>query len=123
MKKVFFIILVIFLSSGLISGQALVIFDTDIDSDVDDVLALALLHSYEKSGIIKTLGVIVTSNDSCSFSCTDAVNTYYGRPDIPIGYLKNQNNISRFSKYTCQVSREFPHNLKDMSQTTESVDL
>jgi inosine-uridine nucleoside N-ribohydrolase len=123
MKNALFIILILLISSSLMFGQTRVIFDTDIDSDVDDVLALALLHSYEKSGLIKTLGVIVTSNDSCSFSCTDAINTFYGRPDILVGYLKKQNNITSFSKYTCQVSREFPHKLKDISQTTESVEL
>lgn len=121
MKKTFFLILLIL--SNIMYGQVRMIFDTDIDSDVDDVLALALLHSYEKAGSVKLLGVVVTSNDSCSFSCADAINCYYGRPNIPIGYLKTQNDITRLSRYTCQVSKEFPHEIKEISQTAESADL
>ena len=107
--------------SGL--AQTRVILDADIDSDVDDVQALAMLHAYEKKGLIDLLGVVVTSDDSASFSCTDAVDTYYGHPDLPVGFLKKQEKLRHFSKYTRRVAEEFPHDLTQLSQTTEAANL
>ncbi len=103
------------------AAQTNVILDTDIDSDVDDVQALAMLHSFQKSGIIDLLGVVVTSSDSYSYQCVDAINTFYQRPDIPIGFLKQQETLDNLSKYTKQVSAAFPHDLTSITQTTESA--
>ncbi len=116
----FMLILLLYSSS---QAQVRVILDTDMDSDVDDVQALAMLHAYEQAGLIDLIGVVVTSNDSSSFACADAINTFYGKPDIPIGFLKEQDDLSHFSKYTRQVSKEFPHSLKQIGQTTESARL
>ncbi len=102
-------------------AQTRVILDADIDSDVDDVQALAMLHAYEKKGLVELLGVIVTSDDSASFSCTDAVNTFYGRPYLPVGFLKKQEKLRHFSKYTRQVAAEFAHDLTQLEETTESA--
>lgn len=104
-------------------AQTRVILDADIDSDVDDVQALAMLHAYEKKGLIDLMGVVVTSDDSASFACTDAINTFYGQPDLPIGFLKRQEKLRHFSKYTRQVAEEFPHDLTRLEQTTESAEL
>ena len=105
------------------AAQVRVILDTDIDSDVDDVQALAMLHAYEKTGLVNVLGVVVTSNDSAAAACTAAINAFYGRPDLPIGYLSQQTNLRHFSKYTQSVAESFPHTLKSLAQTTESARL
>ncbi len=104
-------------------AQTRVILDADIDSDVDDVQALAMLHAYEKKGLIDLLGVVVTSDDSASLTCTDAINTFYGKPNLPIGFLKKQEKLRHFSKYTRRVAEEFPHDLTRIEQTTESAQL
>ncbi|WLD11958.1 nucleoside hydrolase [Planctellipticum variicoloris] len=62
-----------------------VIFDTDVGNDVDDALALGLLHALESRGHCKLLGVTITKNDPLAVEYVDAVNTFYGRPDIPVG--------------------------------------
>ncbi len=104
-------------------AQTKVILDTDIDSDVDDVQALAMLHAYEKQGIIDLIGIIVTSSDSFSYQCTNAINTYYDRAEIPIGFLKQQKSLRNFSKYTRQISAQFPHAITTMDETIEAADL
>ncbi|GHB78568.1 nucleoside hydrolase [Persicitalea jodogahamensis] len=104
-------------------AQTRVILDADIDSDVDDVQALAMLHAYQRTGLVNLLGVVVTSDDSASFSCTDAINTFYGQENLPIGFLKSQEKLRNFSKYTRQVSDKFPHDLTHLEQTTESATL
>ncbi|MCM4172294.1 nucleoside hydrolase [Arenibacter sp. TNZ] len=105
------------------AAQTKVILDTDIDSDVDDVQALAMLHAYQKMGKVDLIGVIATSSDIFSYQCVDAINTFYDKSDIPIGFLKQQKNLDNFSKYTRQVSEEFPHSITTIDQTIEAAQL
>lgn len=99
-----------------------VILDTDMDSDVDDVGALAMLHNYEKQGKAKILGIIVTSDELYSASCTDAINTWYGRGDIPIG-VSQTDSLKSFSRYTKQISQQFPSKLKNNTQAKDGTAL
>jgi inosine-uridine nucleoside N-ribohydrolase len=66
-----------------------VIFDTDIGNDIDDALALSILHSLESRGEAKLLAVTITKDNRWAAPYIDAVNTFYGRPQIPIGVVKN----------------------------------
>lgn len=67
------------------STVPLVIFDTDMGPDIDDVLALGMLHSYQKQGVIEIAAVTVSRKSEAGSKYSDVVNTFYGRPDIPIG--------------------------------------
>ncbi|MFD1139738.1 nucleoside hydrolase [Larkinella insperata] len=87
-----------------------VILDTDMDSDVDDVGALAMLHAYERAGKVNILGVIVTSDEVNSAACTDAINTFFGRGTLPIG-VSQRDSLKSFSKYTQAVAQAFPHQI------------
>jgi hypothetical protein len=64
-----------------------VIFDTDIGGDVDDVLALGLIHALESRGECRLLAVTITKNDRRAATLADAVNTFYGRGEVPIGIV------------------------------------
>ncbi len=99
-----------------------VIFDTDLDSDVDDVGALAVLHALANAGHAKILAVIVTSDDMHSPLCADALNTYFRRPDIPIGVTKDM-RLRSFSRYTRKIAEEFPHSLKSYSDAEDAASL
>lgn len=70
------------------SSTPLVIYDTDMGPDVDDVLALAMLHSYEKQGRIELAAVTISRDSTAGAKYSDAVNHFYGRPDIPIGVYR-----------------------------------
>jgi inosine-uridine nucleoside N-ribohydrolase len=70
---------------GAAAGVPLVIFDTDYRSDCDDVGALATLHALQDLGRATTIGGVATTTGPHVVAAMDAVNTYYGRPDIPIG--------------------------------------
>ncbi len=65
------------------------IFDTDIGNDVDDALALAVIHALQDRGECELLAVTVSKQSPYAATYVDAVNTYYGRPDIPIGRVKD----------------------------------
>ena len=64
------------------------IFDTDMGNDTDDVMALCMIHALQSRGQVELLAVTVTKDHSQAAAFVDAVNTFYGRPDIPIGVVK-----------------------------------
>ncbi len=92
-----------------------IIFDTDMDSDFDDAGALALLHALADNGECEILAVMHSTSTPWSVGVIDAVNTYYHRPDIPIGDRKKTDNDNR-SSYAEQIAKDtsrFKHNVTD----------
>lgn len=61
------------------------IFDTDIGNDCDDVLALGMIHALQARGECELLAVTITKDHPLAARFTDAVNTFYGNGDVPIG--------------------------------------
>jgi inosine-uridine nucleoside N-ribohydrolase len=66
-----------------------VIFDTDMGNDVDDALALAILHALETRGEAELLAVTVTKDNPYAAAFVDVMDTFYRRGEIPIGIVKN----------------------------------
>jgi hypothetical protein len=100
-----------------------VIFDTDMDSDCDDVAALAMLHTLADRGEARILGTMVSSKHPWSAACTDAINTFYGRPDLPLGVPQGKGAIEQGSKFAQRVSEEFPHDTPPVNQVPEAATL
>ena len=109
-----------------------VIFDADIDSDVDDVGCLAVLHALANRGEATILGVIATTEDIDGPACAAAINTYYHRPGIPIGVnkearpdpnLPNYLHLRTISKYAKPVAQEFPHSFESYDHAECAVSL
>jgi hypothetical protein len=65
-----------------------IIFDTDMGNDVDDALALSVLHALQTRGHCELLAVTITKPDERAGPFVDVMNTFYGRPDIPIGFIR-----------------------------------
>jgi hypothetical protein len=84
-----------------------IIFDTDMESDVDDVGALAMLHPLADNGEAEILATMVCSLNPWAVPTVDVINTYFNRPDIPIGAVKTL-GVYRNSKYAKTISEEFP---------------
>jgi len=66
-----------------------VIFDTDLGNDIDDALALALLHALESRGECRIIAVTITKDNPWAAVYVDLVNTFYGRAHIPVGMVRN----------------------------------
>lgn len=66
-----------------------VIFDTDLGNDIDDTLALAMLHSLQSRGAIDLLAVTITKDEEHIAPFISALNTFYGRPNLPLGMVRN----------------------------------
>ena len=65
------------------------IFDTDMGNDVDDALALGVIHSLQTRGECELLAVTLTKDNDLAAPFIDMVNTFYGRGDIPIGVVRS----------------------------------
>jgi len=93
-----------------------VIFDTDIGNDCDDVLALGMIHGLQSRGECKLLAVTITKDHELAAPFTDAVNTFYGRGNIPIGVCRSgvtpdQGKYNGLCKTEDQGKLRFPHDL------------
>ncbi|HTB15817.1 MAG TPA: nucleoside hydrolase [Bryobacteraceae bacterium] len=81
-------LLLLLLAFAIASGQAPVVFDTDMGNDIDDALALAVLHALQSRGECRIIAVTITKDNPWAAPYIDLVNTFYKRPDIPIGMVK-----------------------------------
>ncbi|MEL6985469.1 MAG: nucleoside hydrolase, partial [Actinomycetota bacterium] len=63
----------------------LVVLDTDMGPDIDDALALAMLHTYMDREQAEIAAVTLSRNSVLGARFIDALNTWYGHPDIPVG--------------------------------------
>jgi purine nucleosidase len=83
------------------------IFDTDICGDCDDVLALGMIHSLQSRGLCRLLAVTISVDHDLAAPFVDAVNTFYGRGDIPIGVV-GKGGVVEESKFLSLVEEKDP---------------
>jgi purine nucleosidase len=99
-----------------------VIFDTDIMGDVDDVGTVALLHALASRGEVQILAMGVSAKNPWCPLCLEALNTWFGRPDIPLGVVQGPAH-SKSSKYAQAIADEFPHRLKSAAEAPDAAGL
>jgi inosine-uridine nucleoside N-ribohydrolase len=105
-----------------------IIFDTDIGNDVDDVLALGLLHALADRGACDLLAVTITRSDELAGPFVDAVNTFYGRPNLPIGFIRTKPETDSSKFLLLAEARDgdrvrYPHDLKRSSDAPDALRL
>lgn len=110
-------------------GPIPLIFDTDMGNDVDDAMALAIIHVLESRGECKLLGVTLTKDNVYAVRFVDLLNTFYGRGELPIGVVEG-GVLPGDGKYLKQVATAekngqllYPHDLQDRGATPDSVKL
>jgi len=106
------------------------IFDTDMGNDVDDALALAMIHALQSQGEAKLLAVTLTKDNRCAAPFVDIVNTFYGRGDIPVGVVRNGKTPNDSPMICVPVERKhpdgsfvYPRRLTDFREAPDAVDL
>src|SRR5579863_9543814 len=75
----------VLLLAGVCLAAGPVIFDTDMGNDVDDALALAMLHTLTDRGECELIGVTLTNANPDAFIYIKMVNGFYGRENLPVG--------------------------------------
>jgi inosine-uridine nucleoside N-ribohydrolase len=100
------------------------IFDTDMGNDVDDAMALAMIHTLESRGVCKLLAVTITKDHPKAGPFVDAINTFYNRGDIPIGVVRGgvTPEPGRFLKLIDDVSR-YPHDFSSKAGAPDAVEV
>lgn len=111
------------------SAPVKIIFDTDMASDCDDAGALAVLHALADRGEAEILALV--TNRKCpgnsSAGAADAINTWYGRPDIPLGTdkdgAKTPPKWNNPSSFTSALHEEFPNDTPGDDKLADALDV
>jgi hypothetical protein len=96
------------------------IFDTDIQGDVDDVGTVAVLHALADRGEVEVLAMGVSSKNPWAPLCLSALNSYFGRPNVPLGILRGPGS-SKKSRYARTIAEEFPRKLKSLDDAPSAA--
>jgi inosine-uridine nucleoside N-ribohydrolase len=106
------------------------IFDTDIGNDVDDAMALSVIHELADRGEVEFLAATISKDNPWAAPYVDLVNTFYGRPDVPIGQIRNGKTPEdgKFNRQVAEAKNEkgeplYPHDLKSGDDAPEAVGL
>jgi len=104
------------------------IFDTDIGNDVDDALAIGVIHALQSRGECELLAVTITKDHELSAPFVDVLNTFYGRGNIPIGVVR-KGPTPEPSPFTVLANQRdngklrYPHDLMSGDDAPEATEL
>jgi inosine-uridine nucleoside N-ribohydrolase len=107
-------------ASGPATSGVPIILDTDIGTDVDDAGAIAILHALASRGEARILAIMSCNRNRWSGPAIDTINTYYRRPEIPVGASRTGPDDEIW--YHELVPR-FPHRLTASADAPEAVSL
>ena len=104
------------------------IFDTDIGNDCDDVLALGVIHSLQSRGECDLKAVTITKDHALAAAFVDAVNTFYGRGEIPIGVCRSgvttaQGKFNGLAEAKDGDRLRYPHDIHTGEEAPHAVDV
>jgi len=105
-------------------AQASVILDTDIAGDYDDVGAMTLLHALADKGEANILAVISCNAFETTVPTISVLNTYFGRPDLPVGVTEGKKpNEDCPQKWAQAIIAMYPHRLSSNKNAAKAVTL
>lgn len=102
------------------------ILDTDMSGDCDDAGTLALLHTLADRGECRIHAVLTNRKDktNASAAAVDVINTFYGRPNIPIGTEKGgPTALQRTSAYAAQLRDGFPNDIGPDDRAPDALEV
>lgn len=101
-----------------------IILDTDIGPDYDDVGATAFLHAMADSGKTEILATLSCNKDSLVVPTLDVLNTYFGKPDIPVGAPRAGGvSMSASQHWPDSLVSRFPHRSISSRLSPDAVSL
>jgi pyrimidine-specific ribonucleoside hydrolase len=101
-----------------------VIFDTDMATDYDDIGAITLLHYYADAGKVNILATIASTKYPRVAAVLSVLNTYFNRPDIPIGVPTGEASTDADSqKWSDTLVAKYPHKIRSNKQAMDAVKL
>ena len=108
---IFFLIIPVLMIAGDQQPKR-VIYETNMCLAVDDVGGLAILHALQNRGEAELLAVGLNEVHPDGVAAIDAINTWYGRGNIPVGVYRGPFPDPDTSAYLHDLTT-FPHDLTD----------
>jgi hypothetical protein len=106
------------LGATVVAAPVKLIFETDMSGDCDDAGALAVIHALADKGECELVAVMTNDRNGAAPIAANVINTYYGRPDVPIGMLAETSD--GHGSYPKNLAAEFKHSY-DPAKTIEST--
>lgn len=100
-----------------------VIIDTDMALWWDDVEAIAMANALQDQGLLEVLGIVVDVKNVSAAGAIDAIDTYYGNPDIPIGTTLGTEQDIFGNVYTTRLAADFPNSFQDGAAVPDATDV
>ncbi len=101
------------------------ILDTDMGPDYDDVGAMAVMYALADSGKVQVLATLSSNKDERTIPCIEVLNTYFNRPDMPVGAPKGEGGVTMTTwhkvKWTDFLPAHYPHKTKQTSDAPDAV--
>ena len=99
-----------------------IIFDTDLGPDYDDVGALAFLHAMADSGKAEILATVSSNKHELVAPSIDLINTYFDRPDLPVGAPKTEGpDMGSSQHWADSIVARYPHDIKSTDAAEDAV--
>ncbi|MEI7830452.1 MAG: nucleoside hydrolase [Prolixibacteraceae bacterium] len=130
MNHTFLLLLIVSLIFGGCASKTVVrtptpikiILDTDIGPDFDDVGAVTVLHAMADSGKVEILGIMACNKDSLVVPTIEVLNTYFGRPAIPVGGPKSRGvKMGSAQHWPDSIVAKYPHKSKPTDEVPDAV--
>ncbi len=103
---------------------ASVIFDSDMGPDYDDVGAITLLHTFADEGEVNILATIASTKYENVAAVFNVFNTYFKRPNIPIGVPKGEAlDLRDWQHWTDSIVKNYPHAISTNKDVPDAVAL
>jgi len=107
-----------------------VIYDTDMGPMTDDVGAIAMLHALADKGEAEILATIASNRHPTIAQVIDVFNTYYGRPNIPIGVpkgvaveIKDAPEVCCYGGWTNYIVQNYPTDIRSNEVVPGAVEV
>src|SRR5882672_1036241 len=101
-----------------------IIFDSDMGPDYDDVGAITILHALADREEANILATVASTKYEGVAGVLNVFNTYFNRPNIPIGVPKSDAlELRDWQHWTDTLLAKYPHQLKTNNEAWDAVKL
>ncbi|OTB07432.1 hypothetical protein M426DRAFT_318113 [Hypoxylon sp. CI-4A] len=129
MKAVALLECLTLLFSIVLADRKGIIIDTDMLNFADDPLALGLANIFSLWGESRLIAVMSSVHSRFAPPAFDAINTFFGHPNIPVAIQKPVNNQTQwpeyleYGDYLTGLTYNFQEDIRDGARTADPVAL
>ncbi len=100
-----------------------IIIDTDLSLWWDDATAVGMANTLEQQGKVRVLAIMSDIPNPTAVAAIDAIDTFYGHPDIPLGALPDSEVNTAPHGYSDKLANSLPHKVRSSRDVPDAVPL